>query len=407
MRQRTSQKLPELEIRSDGIAFVYPKLREPPERWLELLKAIPGVFILVGIGVFFLTLAALVPEERPPQERWSFFGIGCGFLLLGPLAAFWTWHRFRYHEWYVQRARDQQLTELAVENHRLIRRYASGRTEGWPREQIENVVVDRRRVSVSSGENYETAILGYLCLFLRAGGKVDLSGPAPPDSIQEERLHRMARELQRALQVPYDAAPTPVAGASVERTAEGVTIRLPSVAPEAAWRDGVRTHLWAAGMIGGFLAICWAIFHSRAIFLAEVGSKPWSDSLFLLVCIPITATIFCSIAFAQYLNKSEGVRTIADRTLVALAVRSGTLYRCYQSGREECWSGSDIAAVQVDRVKKCFQVQLHLKGGSAIHLFGNVAVDERNKLLREGLTWVALQLCLGLGLAIDCIQPSP
>jgi|GEM_PF-7001094 len=402
MRPRTSHKLPGLEIRSDGVAFVYPKLWENPnERWHELLMAIPAVMILAGLGVFFLALAALVPEERTLHERWPLFGLGGGFLLLGPLAAFWTWHRFHYHEWYLQKARDRQLVELAVENLRLIRRYASGRTEVWPREQIENVVVEHRRERISTGENDQIIIISYLCLRLRAGGKVDLAGPTIP----EEHLHRMAQELRETLQVPYDAPPTPIAGASVERSAEGDTIRLPSVAAEAVWRNDVRTYLWAAGMLGGFLAICWAIFHSRTTFLAEVGSKLWLDSLFVLVCSLIIAAIFCSIAIAQYFNKSEGVRAIADRTLVALAVRSGALYRCYQSGREESWSGSDIATVQVDQVKKSFQVRLHLKGGSAIHLFGNVAVDERNKLLREGLTWLALQLCLGLGLATG--DPAP
>jgi hypothetical protein len=410
MRPHTSQQLPELEIRGDDIAFVFPETGKRPNdrlwcdplgplsaRWRELLSAIAAVFILGALGAGFLTFAVLVPEGRASNERGALLGLGGAFLLLAPLSALWALHRFRHYEWYLQKARDQRPTELGVESRCLVRRYASGRTQVWPREQIENVLVERRGEVTSSGENDHVILVGYLRLILRAGGTVDLYGPAAPDSVLEDHLHGMAGELRRALQVPYDAPPTPLAGASVERSASGVTIRLPSADPEAVWRDGVRTHLWGAALVAGFLGICWAIFHSRAIFFEEVGSKPWQDSLFMLVCIPITATIFCSIALARYLNKSQGVQAIADRTPVALAVRAGALYRCYQSGREECWLGGDIAAVRVDRVNKCDQVRLHLKGGATVHLFGNVAANEPNKLLREGLTWLALQLGLGLG----------
>jgi hypothetical protein len=411
MRTHASQQVPELEIRGDDIAFVFPKswvfndpllgdpLRQLPPRRRDLLSALMASFILGGLGAFLLTIALLVPEVRTPNARWVLLGPAIAFLLLCPLSAWWSVYRFRHYEHYQHKARDSRQIELAVESRQLVRRYASGRTQVWPREQIENVVVERRGERISSGENDHIIVVSYLRLSLRAGGKVDLYGPAGPDSHWEEHLHLMAEELRRALQVPYDAPPTPLVGATVERTSEGVTVHLPFANPEAVWRENVCIHLWAAAFLGGFLAIIWTISGSRSLFVEAVGSKPWLDSLFILVCAFITATIFCSIALVQYLNKTQHVREIADRTPVSLAVRAGSLCRRYHSGREECWTGSDIAAVRVDRVNKCDQVQLLLNGCVTVHLYGNVSVNEPNKLLREGLVWLTLQLSLGLGVA--------
>ena len=83
-------------------------------------------------------------------------------------------------------------------------------------------------------------------MILRAGGKVDLYGPAEPGSLQEQDLYWMASELRRALQVPYDAPPTPLEGASLEKTADGITIHVPGKDPVEEWR-GERESLFVHG----------------------------------------------------------------------------------------------------------------------------------------------------------------
>src|SRR6516162_1736458 len=113
MRPNTSQQVPELEIRGDDIAFVFPKtwerlndpllgdpLRQLPPRWRELLRAITASFILGGLGAFLLTIAFSIPEGRTPNDRWAILSVGIGFLLLCPLSAWWSVYRFRHYEWY-------------------------------------------------------------------------------------------------------------------------------------------------------------------------------------------------------------------------------------------------------------------------------------------------------------------
>ena len=153
-----------------------------------------------------------------------------------------------------------------------------------------------------------------------------------------------------------------------------------------------------AGVISAVLFIVWAGGHSRAIFTEEVGARAWKDSLLILLSIPAIVAILGGVALAEYLNKKESVQAIADQILSALGVRAGTLFCLYASGREHSWAVGDIAAVSVDRVEQRDQVRVHLKNGLPTRLFGDLFFEDKNKLQREGLVWLALELSRALGL---------
>ncbi len=398
MQPSIHQSRPELKIYGEGnITFVYagPKERPADQVVGNLVGTAVGVAILFIIGTILLIVAW---SERNNGNGPVVFLVGCGFMVLAPPGAWWTWDRYRHRDQIIQDALDQLTIELSVENRRLIRRYASRREEAWPREKIEDVVVERHTETHGSAENEATAVYCLLNLILRAGGKVDLYGRAGWGTLQEQDMRWMAGELRRALQVPYDAPPAPMLGAAVERNADGITIRVPHKDPATAWReDFLGPFQWIACNTV-LLLFCSAILAIGA-FVSDGKDPPWETVVGVLAGIPIAAAIVGIMPLLQSFNKTEEVNAIADRTVIALGARAGALVRRYASNRDELWAGSDIAAVRVERVKDKDQVQLLLKKGEVIHLFGEVRVDDKNKLEREGLIWLALELARSLGLA--------
>jgi hypothetical protein len=389
---------PELKIDGDTIAFVYPRSGEEPadnER-RQVWGMMTAVMACLFLGTVLLTFA-WTASKTDTGGRVAVFIVGCGFMVLVPTGIGWMWHRYRHRDRIIQKMLDQVTTELSVVKRRLIRRYASGREVGWPREKIEDVLVEKRTESVG-GESNETIQVCDLRLSLREGGKVHLYGRAAAGTFQEQDLHWMAGELRRALQVPYAAPPTPIEGASVERNADELVVRVPYKEPEAVWRESMWTWFQLIGGVSVFLAFSGSIATICALTGNDADPNGWLAVGFVFGSIPIVAVPCGAMALMQYVNKTQELKEIADRTLVALGVRSTTLFRRYASGREECWPGTDIAAVRVDGAKKNDHVQVRLKEGMIVHLFGQVPADERHKLEREGLQWLALELSRGLGL---------
>ncbi len=389
---------PELKIDGDTIAFVYPRSGEEPadKERRQVRGVMTAVMACLFLGIVLLTFA-WTTTKTDTGGRVALFIVGCSFLVLVPTGIGWMWHRYRHRDRIIQKMLDQVTTELSVVKRRLIRRYASGREEVWPRQKIEDILVEQRTESVG-GESNETIQVCDLRLSLREGGKVHLYGRAAAGTSQEQDLHWMAGELRRALQVPYAAPPTPIEGASVERHADELVVGVPYKEPEAVWRESIAVWFQLIGGMSVFLAFSGSIATICALAAEDADPHGWQGVGFIFGSIPVVAVLFGAMALMQYGNKTQELKEIADRTLVALGVRSAKLFRRYASGREECWPGTDIAALRVDRAKKNDHVQLRLKDGMIVHIFGKVPAGERHKLQREGLQWLALELSRGLGL---------
>jgi hypothetical protein len=406
---------PELIIHADGVEFKYPPPRQRhadrihSEVWGQFLGALFGLPLLasLGIGLAFFVAPFLALE---PEARWALQIIGVLFVAAALLGALRTVYRLRHRDQLIRLELDRQATHLCVKERRLIRRYASGREEAWPRDRIEDVKV--LTLTASAGDE-ANSIRTYcqLTLQLRDGANLPLYKKAFPGSFEAEDLHWMANELRMALQVPYDAPPVPVEGAVLERTKDGISIRLPHVEPESAWRSQWRTHAAAAVFLPALLGIMWGFGHVRAFFSDDVGSELWKDSVFFIVCMFILGAIFGSLALADYLRKASVMRDFADRTLLAVGVQPGTLYRAYASGRVESWRVADIAEVNVmptgSKKTSTLGVFAQLKKGKPIHLYGKVDQAPRTKLAQEGLRWLSEELGKALGLLPEAPPPAP
>jgi hypothetical protein len=202
--------------------------------------------------------------------------------------------------------------------------------------------------------------------------------------------------------------PVPIEGAALDRLANGIEVRLPHVDPEQAWRESWRGLLWTGVSLVGFLGIIFLAFGAAALF-DEVGSKAWQDSLFILLSMFIVAVLFGGLALIEYVTKLSALADYADRTPIAVGVRSGMLYRKYASGREETWSAAEITAVVVSALAETnlpLGVHVQLTQGKPVHLHGRVKQIPGAKLQIEGLRWLADELGKALGLVTEPVRPT-
>ena len=398
---------PELRVYADGIAFSLPAPAERPADRIasEITLAMVGVPLLAILGGGLL-IGGLRSDDA--DQRLALLIVAGIATFAGIVVGVRMVYQLRHREALIQRALDQLAVALCVENARLIERFASDREFVWPRDQVEDVLVLTLTETTGENENAMTVTYCQLTLLLRDGQRVPLYERAGPFTNDATDLFWMAGEIQRALRVPYDMPPIPIDGAVLERLPDGMEVRLPHLDPESAWRESWRGSLGMGAFLVGFLGIVWLGFLA-AILFGEVGPATWKELLLTLLVMAMLAIIFGSFALAEYLGKVRVMAEFADRTVVAVGVRVGTLYRKYASNRMESWPATDIAAILVTpppaKPKSPLGVFVQLKLGDPIHLHGKVDQDLRTKLQQEGLRWLADELARALGLTTDVPAP--
>lgn len=390
---------PELKIYGENITFVFPRTGAKPadrvhgELWKSAARAVgllaAAIFLFVSVGMVQGQLQAF------PAAEQLILGMAGFLLLLAIVAGMRGIYIYRRRHQQIEAALESTLTEFSVEDGRLVRRYASGHEEIWPRAEIYDVIVEVRFAYVEREDETEINAFAVLCLVLQTGRRVDLWGPAPAASNQEQDLHWMANELRTSLRVPRSAPPSPDEKVKLARTADGITIEVPYKEPLSEWRATISGLLAMGGSVGGFLYLA-----TGFVFLArwhEHGMEEMDWKPILVISLVGTAfvALACFGILVQLIGKKWIVRDIVDKTPAWIGVRTGCLFRRYLSGREVTWPAEQIAAVSHDRVKDRVQVRLHLKSGVVEHLYGDLHGIAQPRE-REALAWIADQLTAAL-----------
>jgi hypothetical protein len=399
MHPSTPYSRPELKVYGENITFVFPRTGvKPADRVLgELWKSAARAVGLLVAAIFLFVALPLVQGQLQmfPAAEFLILGMGGFLLLMAILAGVRGIYIYRRRHQQIEAALASTLTEFSVEEGRLVRRYASGHEEIWPRAEIHDVIVEVRFEYVEREDETEINSFAVLCLVLQTGRRVDLWGRAPTASLQEQDLHWMANELRNSLRVPHGPIPPPVENVKLAKTADGITIEVSYREPLVVWRATISGFLAMGISIGGFL-----YFATGVVFLArwhENGMEgiDWKPIKVVSGVGTSFVALACIGVLVQVIGKKGIVRGITDTTPAWIGVRAGCLFRRYLSGREETWPAEQIAAVSKDHVKDRVQVRLHLKSGAVEHLHGDLhAIAQPRE--REALAWIADQLTAAL-----------
>jgi hypothetical protein len=388
MHASTPHPRPELKVYGDNIVFVFPRTGDKPadqvHRELWMFAALTLGLLVMAIVLLVSAAADLLP-----------LGMGSLFLLMAIAAGMRGIYAYRRRHQQVEAALERTPTELSVEGGCLLRRYASGRAEVWPRSEIHDVMLERRVEYLQREEDTEINFYVVLCLVLQTGRRVDLWERAPAASLQEQDLQWMANEFRSSLRVPHGATPPPVEGVKLAKTADGITIEVPHKEPLAEWRANIHGFLAMGGSIGGIL-----YFATGFVFLASwhrdgLEGIDWTPITVLSILGTSFVVLACIGILVQLLGKKWIVRDITDKTPAWIGVRAGCLFRRYLSGREETWPAEQVAAVRNECVKDRAQVRHHLKSGAVEHLYGDLPSIAQPRE-REALSWIADQLMAAL-----------
>ncbi len=393
---------PELKIYGENITFNFPRSgAKPADRVLgEVLKSAARAIGLLAAAVFLFVSLPLVQGQLAmfPAAEYLILGMGGFLLLMAIMAGARGVYLYRRRHQQIEAALASTLTEFSVEDGRLVRRYASGHEEVWPRAEIHDVIVEIRFEYVVREEETAVNALAVLCLVLQTGRRVDLWGRAPAGSHQEQDLQWMANELRTSLRVPHGATPPPVDSVKLAKTADGITIEVPYKEPLTVWRATISGFLAMGGPVGGILYLA-----AGVVFLVRWHEKgleemDWTP-IQVVSGVGTAIVVLSSIGIlVQLIGKKWIVRGITDNTPAWIGVRAGCLFRRYLSGREDTWPADQIAAVSSDTVKERVQVRLHLKSRTVAHLYGDqhAAAPGHAWEPRGRSAWIANQLTAAL-----------
>jgi hypothetical protein len=394
-----TQSRPELKIYGANITFEFTHTgNRPADRvYGESASAALLTGILLAAAGVLATAGMAAPMPSLPEVQPLTLGAAAVFLLLAIMAGMHGVNRFLRRRQEIDAALDGLVTELSVEDTRLVRLFASGRAESGTRDEIHDVLIERRREYFSAeGEQARVNSFAVLCVELARGGRIGLVGPVPGGAEQEQDLHWMAGELRQALRVPHGDPPSPVDEVKLVRGDDGITIEVPHRAPAQVWRADV-TGLTVSGC-----CLCGFLYGSAGIVMTTtwhdkgLANMDWTPVTILCIVASSFAALFAIGLLVQLIGRSWLLADIADKTAAWVGVRGDRLFRRYLSGREETWPRTDIAAVCRDSVGQLLQVRMHFKQGAIVHLYGELAANGSQPRDQEALAWIADRLSAAL-----------